>query len=744
MANGNNPYTITPTATGTYTYTITAFDAEKGCTTINTVTITVSSYPTITSVIANPATICAGGSSSLVAASSDAVPSFANIGTQTTTISGNDGNPYRSGNGTGNEIKTQLLIKASELAAAGLNAGNITSLGFTTTTIGGTVNNFTIKMGHTPATVLTTTFETPVLTTVFTQASFTTVLGLNTHTFTTPFNWDGTSNILIEICQVNAAQGTNTVAAYTPTYNSNTHKATTTTSCSSTTGVIVTTKPIMRIGGQVGTDITNTFTWVWNPGAVPGSTVTVSPATTTTYTATATNPVTGCFVNSLPVTVTVNQLPGAPVATNSTQCGSHVPTASVTSGGNGGNGTFNWYANPTGGTALQSSTSATYTTAVSSTRTFYVSEGGTNGCEGAHTPVTVTVTNPPSIDVTGTTSQVCLNGTVTLSATSTETNYNYTWTASPAAGSGIATTLSGSGTGTTSDIITPTVAGTYVYTVSGSENINGCTGSSSASVIINPKPLISSVTATPATICSGGNSTLEAKSNIGAPLSIKIGTGTTGFTGAANPYWNSNSADGSKFQFLYKASALQTLGLTAGPINGIVFKVITNPIPAAAFFNNFAISMGQTAATALTATWQPGMQLVKNPINHVPVTGDNTYNFDNAFVWDGVSNIVIQVCYDNDPNNTCTTCTGSTLAVEYTASQSYNSGAYYYETNSSNPNRDMCGSTAAATLQANLPNVTFIRGFTNNTSLYNWSWNPGSLPGAIGKRLTQLQIRHTR
>jgi hypothetical protein len=140
--------------------------------------------------------------------------------------------------------------------------------------------------------------------------------------------------------------------------------------------------------------------------------------------------------------------------------------------------------------------------------------------------------------------------------------------------------------------------------------------------------------------------------------------------------------------------------------------------------------MGHTSVTTLSTTMLTGLQQVKNPFDHLPVTGDNQYNFDNSFVWDGVSNIVIQFCYNNDLTGTCTTCTGSTLAVEYTSSVGYNASAYYYEVITT-PNRDMCGATNAATTQTGLPNVTFIRTFTNNTSLYNWQWSPGGLTGAI-------------
>lgn len=115
--------------------------------------------------------------------------------------------PTYYGNG-----KQQYLIKAAELTAMGITQGNISSLGFN---IGFSVGNpailngYTIKMASTGVTQMTQNFE---------QAQFTTVYGpvnylpntnaINTHYFDQPFYWDGTSNVLIEICFANGVYGT--------------------------------------------------------------------------------------------------------------------------------------------------------------------------------------------------------------------------------------------------------------------------------------------------------------------------------------------------------------------------------------------------------------------------------------------------------------------------------------------------------------------------------------------------------
>ncbi|WP_051197446.1 Ig-like domain-containing protein [Flavobacterium soli] len=107
--------------------------------------------------------------------------------------------------------KTQYIIRATELVAAGLTAGNITSLGFEPTISGQTYQGFYVSIGNTANTTApTTTFLSAGLTQVFagTEANdgFTPVSNsVNTLAFgtgtgsATSFNWDGTSNIVVSI-----------------------------------------------------------------------------------------------------------------------------------------------------------------------------------------------------------------------------------------------------------------------------------------------------------------------------------------------------------------------------------------------------------------------------------------------------------------------------------------------------------------------------------------------------------------
>ncbi len=111
--------------------------------------------------------------------------------------------------------REQYLITPQELNLAGGGAGNITSLAFNVQSVNscGTLPAFTIRLGHSSQTVLTNTFVTG-LTQVYTIGSYQPVVGLNTHVFSTPFNFNGTSSLIVEVTF-------NMQAAYT--YNTSTY-----------------------------------------------------------------------------------------------------------------------------------------------------------------------------------------------------------------------------------------------------------------------------------------------------------------------------------------------------------------------------------------------------------------------------------------------------------------------------------------------------------------------------------------
>ncbi|PZF73154.1 GEVED domain-containing protein [Taibaiella soli] len=97
-------------------------------------------------------------------------------------------------------MKTQFLYTAAELTAAGATPGNIHQLSFNVSGLNtaGAHLAYNINMKGTTTTALST-WETGTVN-YFSAPSVTPVLGWNDFPLATPFNWNGTDNVLVEIC----------------------------------------------------------------------------------------------------------------------------------------------------------------------------------------------------------------------------------------------------------------------------------------------------------------------------------------------------------------------------------------------------------------------------------------------------------------------------------------------------------------------------------------------------------------
>jgi len=133
------------------------------------------------------------------------------VGNGTTTSNSGGASPFARNWGG---FKTQNIIRASELIAAGVAPGEITSLGVDVTVAPtGNFNNLTIYVGHTTNNVATSTHvDYNTLQLVYSNASQSFTTGINTYTFTQPFTWDGESNIVIQYNFSNEDSGSSSQA----------------------------------------------------------------------------------------------------------------------------------------------------------------------------------------------------------------------------------------------------------------------------------------------------------------------------------------------------------------------------------------------------------------------------------------------------------------------------------------------------------------------------------------------------
>jgi hypothetical protein len=373
---------------------------------------------------------------------------------------------------------TQHIIPASELNAAGINAGTLTSVALNITAAGTLpMIDLSLKIGTTSATDMTAFVTTP-LTTVFTSASYMPVTGINTLTFTTPFTWDGSSNIILEFCHGNAGS-TATMSrtalvdatSYVSSIKTHTSAATAATvQCPNTTTNVltysvrpqftfgyepgcvgsrvpvvatITTPPALTTSGskticsnaidsiQVTSGAASFNTFVWSPttnlytdaaGTIPYSGTNVQKVYVrggtgkTGYTITATNSTTSC---ANIITDTIYILPVATLtASKSELCVSGTTILSLDPATGYGNGSFTWQSSADGinYTTIAAASNATYTTPTITATTYYKVLVKNSTGATCNQPSTMITVNSPTLTVIN--GKSCGTGTVQLSANS--------------------------------------------------------------------------------------------------------------------------------------------------------------------------------------------------------------------------------------------------------------------------------------------------------------------------------------
>lgn len=106
--------------------------------------------------------------------------------------------------------RTQLVFRAAELTAAGMSAGIITAIKWNVTNTNGATahESWELKIGTTTNNDANAWITG--LTTVVSSTNYTPTTGVNVHTFSAPFFWNGTSNIVVETCHGEPTNATGT------------------------------------------------------------------------------------------------------------------------------------------------------------------------------------------------------------------------------------------------------------------------------------------------------------------------------------------------------------------------------------------------------------------------------------------------------------------------------------------------------------------------------------------------------
>ncbi|MBK0404566.1 gliding motility-associated C-terminal domain-containing protein [Adhaeribacter sp. BT258] len=293
------------------------------------------------------------------------------------------------------------------------------------------------------------------------------------------------------------------------------------------------------------------YTWSDGTNTFAGSTLTVTPAATTTYSVSGTG-ITGCNgANS--ITITVNPPPTVDAGTNRSICQGSPVTLTAT-----GASAYSW----TDGISTFTGNNINVTPATTTTYTVT----GTNSVSGCFNTdqVTITVVPGPVVDA-GVNQAVCAGTPVTLNATGAAT---YSWT---------------DGTNTfTGSSLTVSPAGTTTYTVTGTTN--SCTSTDQVTVTVSPLPVL---TVANRVICAGQATTLTASS---------LGISSFTFTDGTNTFTGNNISVSPAATTTYSVT-----GTTASNCSATTqLTVMVNPLPVVNAGADRAICLG--TSTTLTAT----------------------------------------------------------------------------------------------------------------------------------------------
>lgn len=463
------------------TYSATVFDGQCMYNTTFTVNPFVYSY-TLTP---QTSTLCSSGSTSLAVNFGNTTPAACGLSSSGgctspniitkgtgTAVNSTTGYPAIYGNYWRN-TRHQILYTASELIAAGITPGKISSVAWNITAIAGTTTypDFTIKMKCTNVTDLSsTTFDQAGLTQVYYSPSVNITTGWNTYNFPVAYEWDGVSNILIDVCTSQTpvyTQNSSSPYTITPFVSVRYYYSDPTVACPIVTASSTSpNRPNIRFGNCGGSN-PNAFTYTWTPSASLSSSTTyttiASPTVTTVYTVQV-NPIgqTNCMqaqtatvnvINPTPATITAV----GPVCTNSS-------TLSLTASPAGGV----W-----SGVGITSAGVLTPSAAIVGNNTYTYAIGSSTCGSVGNTTVSVEQFVPSTI--TGAISALCItNPTINLStALSTSTLGVGVWS-----GNGV--------TGTTFD---PNGAGSGVHTLTYSTNSNPtatlCPSASTIAITVN-------------------------------------------------------------------------------------------------------------------------------------------------------------------------------------------------------------------------------------------------------------------
>ncbi|WP_432671743.1 T9SS type A sorting domain-containing protein [Flavobacterium sp. SM2513] len=165
--------------------------------------------------------------------------------------------------------------------------------------------------------------------------------------------------------------------------------------------------------------------------------------------------------------------------------------------------------------------------------------------------------------------------------------------------------------------------------------------------------------------------TYYASANTGGTVNAQVGTAATiGINNSLSPF--NNYWSNAKYQIIYTASELNSLGVVAGTINSMGYTTTT--LGSAGTNSNYTVKIATTNLTSFaTSAFVTGaFTTCYGPSTYThTAAGLQTITFDTPFIWDGNSNIIVEVSMSG-ANASASANTLYTETADNTVVYSYN------------------------------------------------------------------------
>tara|TARA_B110001450_G_scaffold50448_1_gene47072 strand:+ start:51 stop:3458 length:3408 start_codon:yes stop_codon:yes gene_type:complete len=356
----------------------------------------------------------------------------------------------------------------------------------------------------------------------------------------------------------------------------------------------------------------------------------------------------------------------------------------------------------------------------STTTTYNLYTNLSGNCFSANT-ITVTVGPNFSFSLAQSDSITCINSDINISVDSlTPNNYLFSWSPTNNLNSNFIQ----------NPIFNSSFPGTYNLYLN-VDNQLGCQKQDSLSVVVDAveQPNIS-ISSSPIIINPGDTAQLFANhsgssvTSCGPSLSnacssvlidTMLGTSSGSNTSFSYPAPFSHYYKSAKHQFLFKASELQSYGLSAGKITEIAWETVAQNNATGTFYS-YTVNMGCTNFSSLTS-WENNLTNVFSPQNLGVNLGWNNLVLTTAYEWDGVSNLVIEICFNNINNGSYT----------YNWSTPYQLTPFYSSIYYSSDLADACSYIGPPTgFENKRPITKFKVCDVSDPYQYSYHWNPNN------------------